>query len=801
MAARDAPAQETIEFLAGGGELGARMRAHDWSASPLGPANSWPQPLKTLVEVMLAADQPMFVAWADERTLLYNDAYAPMLADRHPAALGRPFFSVWAEVRETLTPLFQQVFGGKPVHMEDIELYLDRPGLPREAHFAFGYTPVRDEAGRVAGLFCPCTETTKAVLGAKRREALFKLDEQLRDVANTADLSFKASEILGEALGAARVGYGAVDAVAGTIVVERNWYAPGFDDLAGVHHFADYGSYINDLRRGEAVANADVDADPRTVGNTGAFKALGIRAHLDVPVVEGGQLVGQMFVHSASQRVWTDEEVAFVRDFAERTRAAIARRKAEQELRESETRFRALATVGSSAVYRMSPDWREMRRLDGAGFMADTVAPTTGWVESYIPRDERQKVQESIDLAIEAGNVFELEHRVLRADGSVGWTFSRAIPLIDDDGEITEWFGAATDVTARVEADRSFTRLFAASPAPFLVVKPDAPRFTISEVNDAYLAATMRTRDDLVGRGIFNAFPGNPDDPSNAGVSRLRASLERVLATRQPDELPGLKYDIARPDGTFEERWWSPVNSPVLGEDGKVEALIHNANDVTEARLAEAALRESEARLRFALKAGRLGEWELNLTTGELTTSKTCRTNFGRDSSAPFTYEELRDAVHPEDKGRMTAAVERSVSTGEDYDIEYRVVTPMGEVRWVQIRAQPSHAPDGAPLRITGVSLDITERKWNEVRLRELNDTLEAQVLARSAERDRLWNLSQDMLARADYKGMMSAISPAWEKVLGWSEEELLRRGYATFMHPSDAPATLEAIRSMAETG
>ncbi len=88
----------------------------------------------------------------------------------------------------------------------------------------------------------------------------------------------------------------------------------------------------------------------------------------------------------------------------------------------------------------------------------------------------------------------------------------------------------------------------------------------------------------------------------------------------------------------------------------------------------------------------------------------------------------------------------------------------------------------------------------SEARLRELNETLAAQVEARSAERDRLWNLSQDMLARADYSGMMSAVSPAWTQVLGWSERELLSRGYATFMHPDDEPPTIEAIGRMAET-
>jgi PAS domain S-box-containing protein len=154
------------------------------------------------------------------------------------------------------------------------------------------------------------------------------------------------------------------------------------------------------------------------------------------------------------------------------------------------------------------------------------------------------------------------------------------------------------DVGENSDADQSFTRLFQASPAPFLVLAADAPLFTIREVNEAYLAATMTTRESLVGRGVFDAFPDNPNDPSIQGVSALRASLERVLATRKPDRLPGLKYDVARPDGSFEERWWSPVNSPVLNEDGEVEALIHNANDVTDEYRAEAALRASEARLR-----------------------------------------------------------------------------------------------------------------------------------------------------------------------------------------------------------
>jgi PAS domain S-box-containing protein len=136
---------------------------------------------------MLAADQPMFIGWGADHTLLYNDGYAPMLADRHPGALGRPFFEVWPEVRAELTPLFGAVARGEPVHMDDLALELERPGRAREAHFSFSYTPVRLETGGVAGLFCACTETTDQVLASRQssaaRNRLFEMTRDLFGVA------------------------------------------------------------------------------------------------------------------------------------------------------------------------------------------------------------------------------------------------------------------------------------------------------------------------------------------------------------------------------------------------------------------------------------------------------------------------------------------------------------------------------------------------------------------------------------------------------------------------------------------
>jgi PAS domain S-box-containing protein len=140
------------------------------------------------------------------------------------------------------------------------------------------------------------------------------------------------------------------------------------------------------------------------------------------------------------------------RDVSERKRNELA-------LRRSEERFRALVTASSDVVYRMSPDWSEMRELDGRGFIADTGKPRKDWLNEYIHPDNQPLMLQTIREAVRTKSMFELEHRVRRMDGTLGWTYSRAVPLLNISGEILEWFGAASDVTARKEAEENFRKL------------------------------------------------------------------------------------------------------------------------------------------------------------------------------------------------------------------------------------------------------------------------------------------------------------------------------------------------------
>jgi serine phosphatase RsbU (regulator of sigma subunit) len=156
-------------------------------------------------------------------------------------------------------------------------------------------------------------------------------------------------------------------------------------------------------------------------------------------------------------------------------------------------------------------------------------------------------------------------------------------------------------VTTAPAAPVDYEALFAVTPSPHLVLGPD---LVIVEVNPAYCRATRRSRSDLVGHYLFEAFPDNPADPDADGIRNLSASLHRVLRSREPDPMAMQKYDIPVPDhpGMFEERWWSPINIPVLGPDGQVAWIVHRVEDVTEFVLSHAdppqpghALREREA--------------------------------------------------------------------------------------------------------------------------------------------------------------------------------------------------------------
>jgi signal transduction histidine kinase/CheY-like chemotaxis protein len=156
-------------FLTGGGVMGGLIRAHDWSTSPLGRPDSWPQSLRSIVGLILQSKFPMFIAWGPELSIFYNDSYVEILGDKHPAALGRRFHDVWEEIWEDIQPLVDRAMTGEATYHENLPLTMWRKGYAEPTWFTFSYSPLRNEIGDVAGVYCVCTETTGQVLNERSR--------------------------------------------------------------------------------------------------------------------------------------------------------------------------------------------------------------------------------------------------------------------------------------------------------------------------------------------------------------------------------------------------------------------------------------------------------------------------------------------------------------------------------------------------------------------------------------------------------------------------------------------------------
>jgi PAS domain S-box-containing protein len=180
---------DDLSWLAGGGEMGALIRSMDWSATPLGPLQGWPQSLRTSVSLCLSSTFPILVAWGPSDIQIYNDAYRPICGDLHPRAMGAPFKEIWASAMPVVGDAFERAHQGEGTYIRDQRMFLDRHGYLEEAFMTFSFSPIRDESGEVGGIFHPISEATPSVLNARRSQGLRDLSAAIGDARAVADIA------------------------------------------------------------------------------------------------------------------------------------------------------------------------------------------------------------------------------------------------------------------------------------------------------------------------------------------------------------------------------------------------------------------------------------------------------------------------------------------------------------------------------------------------------------------------------------------------------------------------------------
>jgi PAS domain S-box-containing protein len=476
----------------------------------------------------------------------------------------------------------------------------------------FIYEPMFDEQTNVCGIFVEGHDVTEAHsaretlrVNERRQALLVELSDRFRDLVDPADLSFAAAEILGRALGVSRVGYGTIDRVAETITIERDWNARGGKSLADVLQFRNYGSYIEDLKRGETVIIADAEKDPRTALNADALKAITAQSLVNMPVTESGNFVALLYLNHGAPREWLSEEIAFIREVAERTRTAVERRRAEQELSKSEEHYRFAVELDPHVAWTATPDGQLDRVAEHWFVWTGTTGLGSTWREALHPDDVEKTVQ-AWEHSVDTGAPYDVEHRVRMVSGEYWWARSRAFPRRDEEGRIVLWYGSTEDIHKRKLAEEDLRHLNAnlerqvaertsalqASQARLRTIFETSYQYqglldlngTLLDANATSLKGINSTLKEVVGKPFwdtpwFNRTPGMPE-----AVREAVAAAAKGQAMRR-------EIFVNLPTGW---RWFDFAMRPMRDDAGEVVAIVPEAVETTERHKAEDALRQSQ---------------------------------------------------------------------------------------------------------------------------------------------------------------------------------------------------------------
>ncbi len=486
--------------------------------------------------------------------------------------INRKVEDVWPEVADQILPLLTKVYKtGEPHHATDAEFTVERGKGPEKAWFSFSYLPFRGEKDKITGILVWSFETTPYVLSRKKAE-------------NTTIKIAESEKRFRLATDTAEFGIFEWDAKSDRPI----WENKRIYDIFGLS--PDEKPVTKKELEKEFIHPEDL---PRfeTAMDEGMKK--GSRFSVQCRIQRRNDQQWRWIEYYSNFELSADGDpirlIGFVADVTNKIAA-------EEALRKSERNFRALLNAATSVIYNMNADWSEMRKLNSKNFISEMLEPSKEWMDEYIHPSDQAMVASKIREAIDSKSVFDLEHRVTQVDGSLGWTHSRAVPLLNKEGEILEWLGMADDITKRKKAEFNLLKNEEKYRAVFEQAAIGIGRVNFDDAKWIDVNATFCRMVGYEAKELKNIPWPKITHPDDIDLDLIPF---KKMAAGKLDNYSVEKRFIHK-EGHF---IWARLTLSLIRDDrGRPDSEIAVIENITERKQAEEALQRSEERWNLALE-------------------------------------------------------------------------------------------------------------------------------------------------------------------------------------------------------
>jgi len=677
-------------FLQGGEEMGKLIRSKDWSKTPLGDPENWPQSLRTIVAVVLNNPFGMYIAWGNEYTQIYNDGYRPILGlTKHPNALGTSSKETFSEIWDTIGPMFNDVMKGKAVSSPNFMLTLNRNGFTEECYFDFSYSPIKKEDGDVGGVLVTVIETTER---KKSSEALEQ--SNIRFINNILQAPVAMCIFRGENH-VVEIANDQMIQLWGT-TSENVLNKPIFEALPETknHHLESL--LDNVYQKGEKViANEQLVKLPRN----GEIEDTYVNFAYEALTEPDGTISGVVAVA------------------IEVTPQVLARAKVE----ESEQKVRALVENAPFpiAVYvgkEMRVELANESIINIWGKGNDVIGKS---FKEVLPELDNQLVFEQINEVLETGKSFHTQNTPL--DLTVNgkhhtYYFNYSLtPLYDINGNIYGVMNTGVDLTDLnlakkkiEESDKRFRNTVKQAPVGITILR--GKNHMVEMANEAYLKLVGKEEKSFVGKPLFDSLSESEETVGNL--------LNGVLETGIPFHGNEVPVPINR-SGKVEIFYFDFLYHPLKEEDGEISGVIVTVSDITEKVEARKRTEQNEEHLNIVVEASELGTWELNLKTKEaLYSQRYLEIVGGYDTHIQLTHEQLIKHIHPDDMPVRNKALKDAFRKGY-LQYEARMIWLDQSVHWMESKGKVFYDNKNNPEKLIGTIRDTTFEKEHQQELEE----------------------------------------------------------------------------------